>query len=141
MDSSAGAEGISFPAFRGILGDSRVLTDFLPPGNFFSAVYFYFFEKKYESEGGTARKVEKETPCFLGPKDAGKERLSSPYRVSHPYFTESSNPPKNTKNTLHQNTTHTRIRTPDDGHMREIGHDRYERPRQHGLSSTLDYVR
>ena len=45
---------------------------------------------------------------------------------------------KNTKNTLHQNTTHTRIRTPDDGHMREIGHDRYERPRQHRLSSTLD---
>ena len=45
MDSSAGAEGISFPAFRGILGDSRVLTDFLPPLNFFRRFTFTFSKK------------------------------------------------------------------------------------------------
>ena len=46
MDSSAGAEGISFPAFRGILGDSRVLTDFLPPLNFFRRFTFTFSKKR-----------------------------------------------------------------------------------------------
>jgi hypothetical protein len=45
MDSSAGAEGISFPAFRGILGDSQVLTDFLPPLIFFRRFTFTFSKK------------------------------------------------------------------------------------------------
>jgi hypothetical protein len=45
MDSSAGAEGISFPAFCGILGRFSGFDGLFAAFNFFPAVYFHFFEK------------------------------------------------------------------------------------------------
>jgi hypothetical protein len=45
MDSSAGAVGISFPAFRGILGRFSGFDGLFAAFKFFPAVYFHFFEK------------------------------------------------------------------------------------------------
>ena len=57
MDSSAGAEGISFPAFRGILGRFSGFDGLFAAFNFFPAVYFHFFEKVLTG-GNCERKYE-----------------------------------------------------------------------------------
>ena len=96
MDSSAGAEGISFPAFRGILGRFSGFDGLFAAFNFFPAVYFHFFRGKSVDGGELRTEIRTEWAIRLG------QGVSSSYFRQGPGFIE---PPRSTAGCLERKSS------------------------------------